>query len=607
MSFDIRGGDDVAGGAEAGTEGAAEAGAADGLAVAELAAALPGAAATTDEDDELTVADRVAHWAEEEKKIVTKIHEAEDDEKAELEAKHEKIKAEIADLEAQSEAESKAPVVAQAAAAPAPAAPEEKSVDAVVGAEFGKFREKWKTVGYSEEELAAFAEKIRSIEWVELQAKLAKTPGCKSIHPSIIDYLQAKWKKTFQIQSLMIPELLANKPHIHNVVFQQRAGTGKTVAFVLNCITRCDPNFHGVQAIILSPTVILNDQTADIVKELTQGSGISVAAQIDRRSKKYALKAPIRAQILCSSPHPLKTWLRKGGRGKSYIPEPERIRVLTLDEADEMLDNTEDSPNSMCNACIDVRNLLLAHNPRIQLVLLSATFSETMREQANNFLQASKNPMKQQYKPAEETVGKNVVEFAVKCRGEADKLKVIEDILSGERGVAVTMAVIFCATRKTVKTLCKTLQASGIDADNVAAVHSEMEQAERINIVKMCKEGKKNFLVCTDILAKGIDIDRCNVVINYDLPTRFNGFSQRDRNSEPDFEKHLHRVGRAGRAATAGLAFHLVNMEEPWWVSHLKRTMKHWNDKALTWLDQEGDWDDVADTAEEENPNIVGQ
>jgi len=82
---------------------------------------------------------------------------------------------------------------------------------------------------------------------------------------------------------------------------------------------------------------------------------------------------------------------------------------------------------------------------------------------------------------------------------------------------------------------------------------------------RQCQEGKKNFLVSTDILAKGIDIDRCNVVVNYDLPIKHEqGVGITSSRSTPDFEKHLHRVGRAGRANKKGVAFHLVNEREPY-------------------------------------------
>ena len=123
-------------------------------------------------------------------------------------------------------------------------------------------------------------------------------------------------------------------------MFQQRAGTGKTVAFVINAIARCNPAWGHVQACIVSPTVLLNQQTAKVVEELAQGvqanagvvadlargTGIRVAAAIDRNDPAYSLQAPITAQILCATPGTLLGWCR-ATRGKKFIPNPEKIQV----------------------------------------------------------------------------------------------------------------------------------------------------------------------------------------------------------------------------------------------------------------------------------------
>jgi superfamily II DNA/RNA helicase len=113
---------------------------------------------------------------------------------------------------------------------------------------------------------------------------------------------------------------------VQNVVFQARAGTGKTVAFVINAIARCNPAWGHVQACIVSPTVVLNAQTAKVVEELAQGTGIRVAAAIDRNDPEYSLHAPITAQILCVTPGTLLGWCR-ASRGKRFIPSPEKIQV----------------------------------------------------------------------------------------------------------------------------------------------------------------------------------------------------------------------------------------------------------------------------------------
>lgn len=105
----------------------------------------------------------------------------------------------------------------------------------------------------------------------------------------------------------------------------------------------------------------------------------------------------------------------------------------------------------MAKATFGLRDTLLRKNPNVQMVLLSATFSSTMQQTAADFVGASRNPSIQTYKPAEDSVGKNVSEFAVRCSDERDKLRAIEQILGGEKGITADMAVIFCATKKKVK------------------------------------------------------------------------------------------------------------------------------------------------------------
>lgn len=135
------------------------------------------------------------------------------------------------------------------------------------------------------------------------------------------------------------------------------------------------------------------------------------------------------------------------------------VQVLTLDEADELIDDSNGGDNSMAKATFALRDVLLRKNPTLQMVLLSATFSESMQATADEFIRPSRNPAIQTYKPAEDSVGMNVSEFAVRCATENDKLRAIEEILGGAKGVTTDMAVIFCATKRKVKDVCKQVRA----------------------------------------------------------------------------------------------------------------------------------------------------
>lgn len=508
-----------------------------------------------------------------------------------------------ASLSTMSDLEQGLPVASDAAAAaPAPAEavtpPETESKKLVVDG----FREVFTFEGlWDDRKKEQFTSALQGMTWDELDDRIRNSKVCRLINPALLTNLKTKYERPYDIQATMIPELLVgcSRATTQNIVFQQRAGTGKTVAFVVNVLSRVDKDRDGVQAIILSPTALLCQQTAEVINTtLATGTGIKAVAAINDRTLR--LTAPIKEQILCATPKTALNWVTQSGRREKFIPDPTQIKVLVLDEADDLFLEHMEPTLALGRAICKLRDF-----PRqAQFVVLSATFSPEMRDCAMLFVKLSQNPFLLLYRPNEAAIGKNVTEYVLKCPTAEDRIKALGYCLV-KAPFTVDMAVIFCATRKEVKRITAELTKEGVS--DIEQCHSDMSQAERIEVVRNCRAGKTKFLVCTDVVAKGIDIEKCNVVINYDLPIHYDQ-RLKGADSKPDFEKHLHRVGRAGRAENKGIAIHLVGRDQPWLLGHLEATKKYWQ-KEMENHEFDGDLATFADNVEaeqeEENPNRV--
>ena len=334
------------------------------------------------------------------------------------------------------------------------------------------------------------------------------------------------------IQSAAIPILLEGR----DVIGQSQTGSGKTAAFALPAIEKVDPLLKAPQVLILCPTRELAVQVAEEVsrlaafkkgvRELPVYGGASYERQF------MGLRAG--AQIIIGTPGRVMDHLER----KSLSME--HVKMVVLDEADRMLD---------MGFREDMETILAKAKPDRQTVMFSATVPPAIKRMIDRF---TKNVATVHIES--QTVSAPDIEqfyYEVQRRSKLEVLCRVIDFLDLKYGI------IFCATKMMVDELTEHLSARGFSADKL---HGDIAQAARERVMRRLKEKKIEFLVATDVAARGLDVDDLEVVFNYDLPQ--------------DCEDYVHRIGRTGRAGRSGKAITFADGREVWKLQHLMRFTK---------------------------------
>ena len=309
-----------------------------------------------------------------------------------------------------------------------------------------------------------------------------------------------------------------------SLVVQARTGTGKTAAFGLPIIDRLvRPSVKGVQALVLCPTRELALQVSRELEQLAQFRGTRVVAIYGGASMSRQVEAlDAGAQIVVGTPGRVLDHLRQ------KTLDPSGIRLLVLDEADEML--------SMGFA--RELNAILETLPKNrQGMFFSATLPPDIQRLANNHLRDA-----ELVTLSSDQVGALEVAHYVYVLSSGDKIGQLVRILEVEDPES---AVVFCNTRDETQRVAEALKARGFDAD---WLNGDLPQSDRERVMNATKEGRLRFLVATDVAARGIDISHLTHVINYDFPETA--------------EQYVHRTGRTGRAGRTGTAIALVGPKD---------------------------------------------
>ncbi len=318
------------------------------------------------------------------------------------------------------------------------------------------------------------------------------------------------------IQSEAIPVLLSGA----DVVGQSQTGSGKTAAFAIPAIECVDPTVRAPQVLILCPTRELAVQVAEEVAKLASFKRgvrelpIYGGASYDRQIR--GLKDG--AQIVIGTPGRVIDHLDRG------TLRLEDLKMIILDEADRMLDMgfREDIENVLKNAPHDR-----------QTVLFSATLPRAIQDLIKNY---THEPVSVRIEPQTLTMPAiDQVYYEVDRRGKLEALSRIIDVQN------IKCAIVFCATKMMCDQLTEHLIARGYVADKL---HGDITQTARERVMKRFRDRKVEFLVATDVAARGLDVDDIEVVFNYDLPH--------------DGEDYVHRIGRTGRAGRSGRAITFV-------------------------------------------------
>jgi ATP-dependent RNA helicase RhlE len=344
-------------------------------------------------------------------------------------------------------------------------------------------------------------------------------------HPSIQESIDAMgFSKPTPVQIITIPIILENK----DLIACAQTGTGKTAAFLLPVLQKMIVNedFNGTKVLVIVPTrelAIQIDQHLQGFSYFVPVSSVAVYGGGDGdtwEQQKSAIASGV--NIIVATPGRLISLI-----GLDYL-KPDSLQTLVLDEADRMLD---------MGFFDDIIKIINTLPEKRQTLMFSATMPPKIRQLAKKILTDPEEINISLAKPAE-----GVLQGAYLVHDE-QKPGLIIDLLKDKP--ELKSILVFSATKKNVKALHKQLKADGFSC---GAIHSDLEQHERISVLGDFKNRKFQILVATDIVSRGIDIDSIDLVINYDVPS--------------DAEDYVHRVGRTARAELTGVALTFINSRE---------------------------------------------
>ena len=353
------------------------------------------------------------------------------------------------------------------------------------------------------------------------------------------DLLDALWDMHFDectpVQEQCIPHILEGR----DLIGIAQTGTGKTAAYLLPLLTLLRENPHpadAVNCLIMAPTRELARQIdqalqgfsyyMDINGVAVYGGNDGVRYEQEKRSLSRG------ADVVIATPGRLITHLNLGTLDLS------RTTHLILDEADRMLD---------MGFCDDILKIVEQMPKERQTILFSATMPEKIAELARNVMRDPVEVSIAVSKPAE-----NIDQSVYVCK-EHDKTAIIKSIFQSN---APERVIIFASSKQKVKDLHLNLLRMKF---NAAAMHSDLEQKQRDDVMLDFKAQRINILVATDIVARGIDIDDITLVINYDAPH--------------DAEDYVHRIGRTARAGRTGRAITLIGEKDQLALKNIEKML----------------------------------
>lgn len=321
------------------------------------------------------------------------------------------------------------------------------------------------------------------------------------------------------VQEHALPPMLDGR----DVIAQAKTGSGKTVAFGLALVARIDAAQIGVQALVLCPTRELADQVSKEIRRLAR-----FVPNVKLSTLCGGVPLRVQASSLAHAPHIV---VGTPGRLQEHLDagnlDLTGLRVLVLDEADRMLDM----------GFADAIAGIVGQTPKArQTLMFSATYPDEIRTASRAY----------QREPVDVTVEAAHDDVAIVQRlvdvDEGSKLDALAWLLGQHKPESV---MVFCNTRRDTQDVADALDARGY---SVLALHGDLEQRDRDEVLVRFANRSATILVATDVAARGLDVRELAAVVNYDVP------------SDPD--TYIHRIGRTGRAGSGGLALTLATARE---------------------------------------------
>ncbi|ERK13971.1 DEAD/DEAH family ATP-dependent RNA helicase [Serratia fonticola] len=350
--------------------------------------------------------------------------------------------------------------------------------------------------------------------------------------PIIAALTDLGYEKPSPIQAECIPHLLNGR----DVLGMAQTGSGKTAAFSLPLLHNLDAALKAPQILVLAPTRELAVQVAEAMTDFSKHMhGVNVVALYGGQRYDVQLRALRQGpQIVVGTPGRLLDHLKRGTLNLSGL------KGLVLDEADEML---------RMGFIEDVETIMAEIPAEHQTALFSATMPEAIRRITRRFM---KDPQEVRIQSSI-TTRPDISQSYWTVQGMR-KNEALVRFLEAEDFDA---AIIFVRTKNATLEVAEALERSGY---NSAALNGDMNQALREQTLERLKSGRLDILIATDVAARGLDVERISLVVNYDIPM--------------DSESYVHRIGRTGRAGRAGRALLFVENRERRLLRNIERTMK---------------------------------
>lgn len=340
------------------------------------------------------------------------------------------------------------------------------------------------------------------------------------------------YEKPSPIQAECIPHLLGGR----DVLGMAQTGSGKTAAFSLPLLNNLDPELKAPQILVLAPTRELAVQVAEAMTDFSKHMrGVNVVALYGGQRYDVQLRALRQGpQIVVGTPGRLLDHLKRGTLDLS------KLSGLVLDEADEML---------RMGFIEDVETIMAQIPEGHQTALFSATMPEAIRRITRRFMKEPQEVRIQSSVTTRPDISQSYWTAYGMRKNEA-----LVRFLEAEDFDA---AIIFVRTKNATLEVAEALERSGY---NSAALNGDMNQSLREQTLERLKDGRLDILIATDVAARGLDVERISLVVNYDIPM--------------DSESYVHRIGRTGRAGRAGRALLFVENRERRLLRNIERTMK---------------------------------
>ena len=358
------------------------------------------------------------------------------------------------------------------------------------------------------------------------------------LNDNVLDALyDIRFETCTPVQEQCIPEILKG----NDLLGVAQTGTGKTAAYLLPILSKLDDGGYpkdAINCVIMSPTRELAQQIDQAMQGfgyyLNDVSSVAIYGGNDGNRYDQELKSlSLGADVVIATPGRLISHISMGNADFS------RVSFFVLDEADRMLD---------MGFSEDIKKIAQLLPPTCQTIMFSATMPDKIEELAKTLL---KNPVVVKLavsKPAEK-----IKQTAYVCY-ETQKLGIIQDIFKqGD----LKRVIIFSGKKQKVKAINRALMRMHV---NSGEMHSDLDQAERDQMLYKFKSGQIDVLVATDILARGIDIDDIAMVINFDVPH--------------DAEDYVHRIGRTARADRDGVAITFINEEDVHFFKQIEKLLE---------------------------------